>query len=75
MMKNKTKYRKSFFYQIITQVVNGGRISNRKGVNIPESFIKMSSLAKDITDLKLCLDLGLDYIHYHLSKKQRILLT
>ena len=26
--------------QIITQVINGGRISNRKGVNVPETFYK-----------------------------------
>ena len=58
--------------QIITQVVNGGRISNRKGVNIPESFIKMSSLTpKDITDLKLCLDLSLDYIALSFVQKAK----
>tara|TARA_B100000287_G_scaffold433933_1_gene496955 strand:+ start:2583 stop:3998 length:1416 start_codon:yes stop_codon:yes gene_type:complete len=58
--------------QIITQVVNGGRISNRKGVNIPESFIKMSSLTpKDLTDLKLCLDLSLDYIALSFVQKAK----
>ena len=53
-------------------MVNGGRISNRKGVNIPESFIKMSSLTpKDITDLKLCLDLSLDYIALSFVQKAK----
>ena len=32
--------------QIVTEVINGGRISNKKGVNIPEVFVKVSSLTK-----------------------------
>ena len=49
--------------KITTEVINGGRISNMKGVNIPESFIKVSSLTKkDIKDLDLCLSLSLDYV-------------
>ena len=45
-----------------------------KGVNIPETFIKMSSLTKkDIKDLEFCLDLSLDYVALsHLFKKQKI---
>ena len=31
--------------QIVTEVINGGRISNKKGVNIPEVFVKVSSLS------------------------------
>ena len=49
--------------RIITEVINGGRVSNNKGVNIPETFIKLSSLTKkDIKDLELCLNLSLDYV-------------
>ena len=49
--------------QIETEVINGGKISNHKGVNIPKVFIKTSSLTeKDKKDLELCLDLSLDYI-------------
>ena len=29
-------------HRIITEVINGGRVSNNKGVNIPETFIKLS---------------------------------
>ena len=49
--------------KIITEVINGGKISNMKGVNIPESLIKVSSLTKkDLKDLELCLSLSLDYV-------------
>ena len=58
--------------QIITEVLVGGKISNRKGVNIPENFIKMSSLTeKDIRDLKFCLDLSLDYIALSFVQKAK----
>ena len=58
--------------QIITEVLVGGKISNRKGVNIPETFIKMSSLTeKDIKDLKFCLDLSLDYIALSFVQKAK----
>ena len=58
--------------QIITEVLVGGKISNKKGVNIPETFIKMSSLTeKDIKDLKFCLDLSLDYIALSFVQKAK----
>ncbi len=58
--------------QIITEVLVGGKISNRKGVNIPETFIKMSSLTeKDVRDLKFCLDLSLDYIALSFVQKAK----
>jgi len=63
---------KVFSDQIITEVLVGGKISNRKGVNIPETFIKMSSLTdKDIKDLKFCLDLSLDYIALSFVQKAK----
>ncbi len=58
--------------QIITEVLVGGKISNKKGVNIPETFVKMSSLTdKDIRDLKFCLDLSLDYIALSFVQKSK----
>ena len=58
--------------QIITEVLVGGKISNKKGVNIPETFVKMSSLTeKDIKDLKFCLDLSLDYIALSFVQKAK----
>ena len=44
-------------------MINGGKISDNKGVNIPNVFIRTSALTKkDYKDLELCLDLSLDYI-------------
>ncbi len=61
--------------KIETEVINGGKISNKKGVNIPETFVKMSSLTKkDIKDLQLCLDLGLDYIALSFVQKPKDIL-
>ncbi len=58
--------------QIITEVLVGGKISNKKGVNIPETFVKMSSLTeKDLKDLKFCLDLSLDYIALSFVQKAK----
>ena len=61
--------------KISTEVLNGGKISNMKGVNIPETFIKMSSLTKkDIEDLKFCLDLSLDYVALSFVQKAKDLI-
>ena len=58
--------------QIVTEVLVGGKISNKKGVNIPETFLKISSLTeKDIKDLKFCLDLSLDYIALSFVQKSK----
>ena len=58
--------------KIITEVLVGGKISNKKGVNIPETFVKMSSLTeKDLKDLKFCLDLSLDYIALSFVQKAK----
>ncbi len=57
---------------ITTEIINGGKISNMKGVNIPETFIKMSSLTKkDIKDLEFCLDLSLDYVALSFVQKAK----
>ena len=61
--------------KISTEVINGGKISNKKGVNIPETFIKVSSLTKkDIKDLELCLNLSLDYIALSFVQKVKDLI-
>ena len=60
---------------IKTEVINGGKISNMKGVNIPDTFIKMSSLTKkDIKDLEFCLDLSLDYVALSFVQKAKDLI-
>lgn len=49
--------------KIETEIISGGKISNNKGVNIPNILIKTSPLTeKDFNDLDLCVDLSLDYI-------------
>ncbi len=58
--------------KIVTEVINGGKISNKKGVNIPETFIRMSSLTrKDIKDLEFCLNLSLDYVALSFVQKSK----
>lgn len=49
--------------RVETRVVIGGRLSNRKGVNLPRSGLAMSSMtSKDREDLALGLELGVDYV-------------
>ena len=48
---------------IDTKVVTGGRLSNRKGVNVPGVTLGLSALSeKDKTDLEFALGLGCDWI-------------
>ncbi|WP_455884573.1 pyruvate kinase [Pseudomonas spelaei] len=48
---------------IDTTVLNGGELSDRKGVNVPQALLKMSPLtAKDRRDLSFGLDLGVDWV-------------
>lgn len=45
------------------EVLTGGRLTDRKGVNIPDAVLKMSPLTKkDRLDLTFGLDLGADWI-------------
>ena len=61
--------------KITTEVLNGEKISNMKGVNIPDTLIKMSSLTKkDIKDLEFCLDLSLDYVALSFVQKAKDLI-
>ncbi|MES2070010.1 MAG: pyruvate kinase [Pseudomonadota bacterium] len=48
---------------IRTRVVNGGVLSDRKGVNVPDAVLPIPALtAKDRRDLSFALELGVDWI-------------
>ena len=50
-------------HQIITKVISGGKLSNRKGVNIPGVTIPISAITdKDRVDLDFALNLGVDWV-------------
>jgi pyruvate kinase len=45
------------------EIMNGGVLSDRKGVNIPDVVLPIPALTKkDLSDLKFVLPLGIDYI-------------
>jgi pyruvate kinase len=47
----------------VTRVVVGGRISDRKGVSLPDTYLPVSAMtAKDRADLDAALDIGTDWI-------------
>ena len=49
--------------RIVTRVEVGGKISNRKGVSLPDTVIPLAALApKDIADLEAALDAGIDWV-------------
>ena len=46
-----------------TEVITGGALSNRKGVNVPHAVIDLAALTeKDRNDLAFALELGVDWI-------------
>lgn len=48
---------------VITEVVAGGELSDRKGVNVPEAVLQLSPLTeKDRRDLSFGLELGVDWV-------------
>ncbi len=48
---------------IDTEVLNGGELSDRKGVNVPQAVLDLSPLTeKDRRDLTFGLDLGVDWV-------------
>src|SRR5208282_299829 len=48
---------------IVTRVEVGGKVSNRKGVSLPDTVIPLAALtAKDIADLEAALDAGIDWV-------------
>lgn len=49
--------------RIITRVTTGGKISNRKGVNVPDAILPIPAMtAKDLVDLEFALSLGVDWV-------------
>src|SRR5215210_4082585 len=47
----------------VTRVAVGGKISNRKGVNLPDTEIPVAAMTeKDRTDLEAAIDAGVDWI-------------
>jgi pyruvate kinase len=49
--------------RIVALVEVGGKVSNRKGVSLPDTVIPLAALtAKDIADLEAALDAGVDWI-------------
>ena len=48
---------------VVCEVINGGRLTNKKSINIPNSKINLPSLTdKDISDIKFGVEKGFDYI-------------
>lgn len=48
---------------VVCKVVNGGKLTNRKSINIPNSTINLPSITeKDISDIKFGVEQGFDYI-------------
>ena len=48
---------------VVCEVINGGKLTNRKSINIPNSKINLPSLTdKDISDIKFGIENDFDYI-------------
>ncbi len=48
---------------LVCKVINGGKLSNRKSINIPNSKINLPSMTeKDISDIKFGIENNFDYI-------------
>ncbi|MCG8697120.1 MAG: pyruvate kinase [Bacteroidales bacterium] len=49
--------------EVVTKVISGGKLSSRKGVNLPNTKISLPSLTeKDINDANFVLDFDIDWI-------------
>jgi pyruvate kinase len=49
--------------RIVARVEVGGKVSNRKGVSLPDTVVPLAALAaKDIADLEAALDSGVDWV-------------
>jgi pyruvate kinase len=58
--------------QVICEVVHGGIVRTRKGVNLPHTSLPMSSLTeKDLIDLKFGLTQGVDYVALSFVRQAR----
>lgn len=49
-------------HTVEVRVVHGGRVSTRKGINLPDSAIPFSITRKDLADLELAVEAGADYV-------------
>jgi len=57
---------------IYAEVIVGGAVSNRKGVNVPSAVLDLSPLTqKDRTDLAFGLELGVDWVALSFVQKAR----
>ena len=55
-----------------TQVIAGGELSDRKGVNVPEAVLQLSPLTeKDRRDLTFGLELGVDWVALSFVQRQK----
>ncbi len=49
--------------EVITEIITGGTLKERKGMNLPDNVVSLPALTdKDREDLKVGLDLGVDYV-------------
>jgi len=49
--------------EVLTEVVTGGLLKERKGMNLPDNVVSLPALTdKDREDLKVGLELGVDYV-------------
>ncbi len=49
--------------RIVARVQVGGKVSNRKGVSLPQTVVPVAALtAKDLADLEAALDAGIDWV-------------
>jgi pyruvate kinase len=56
---------------VICEVVSGGRISDRKGINLPGVEVSAASLSKkDISDLRFGLEAGIDFVALSFVRKR-----
>lgn len=60
---------------IRTRVVRGGQLSNNKGINVPNADLSISALTeKDVVDLQLGAELGVDWVALSFVRSQDDLL-
>ncbi|OYR20898.1 pyruvate kinase [Agrobacterium sp. LC34] len=58
--------------RLVCEVLNGGALSNRKGVNVPGAVLDISPLtAKDREDLEFGLELGVDWVALSFVQRAR----
>jgi pyruvate kinase len=50
-------------HRIVAEIKVGGKVSNRKGVSLPDTVVPLAALAaKDFADLEAALDAGIDWV-------------